>query len=145
MEWFVLALLPRSRNRLVELDSRCRFVDWLLERGQSVNDCNEQKECDLKGNERRRGFRKKSTSLVTIFGDDDSHSEMNWHRLMTVVVVLPDPFRGMGARRNYAVTQQSGHTPRSGPQIENRERGAKDRFAKGFRSTTVEEEMIEVL
>ena len=44
-------------NRLVELDSRCRFVDWLLERWQSVNDCNEQKECDLKGNERRRGFR----------------------------------------------------------------------------------------
>ena len=30
-------------------------------------------------------------------------------------VVLPDPFRGMGARRNSAETQQSGHTPRSGP------------------------------
>ena len=59
VEWFVLALLPRSRNRLVELDSRCRFVDWLLERWQSVNDCNEQKECDLKGNERSRGFRSK--------------------------------------------------------------------------------------
>ena len=26
---------------------------------------------------------KKSTSLVTIFSDDDSHSEINWHRLMT--------------------------------------------------------------
>ena len=39
---------------------------------------------------------KKSTSLVTIFGDDDSHSEINWHRLMTVVVVLPDPFEGWG-------------------------------------------------
>ena len=57
VEWFVLTLLPWSRNRLVELDSRCRFVDWLLEKWQSVNDCNEQKECDLKGNERRRGFR----------------------------------------------------------------------------------------
>ena len=32
-----------------------------------------------------------------------------------VVVALPDPFRGMGARRNSAETQQSGHTPRSGP------------------------------
>ena len=32
-----------------------------------------------------------------------------------VVVVLPDPFRGMGARRNSAETQQSGHAPRSGP------------------------------
>ena len=60
-------------------------------------------------------------------------------------MVLPDPFRGMGARRNSAETQQSGHTPRSGLKIENRERGAKDRFAKGFRSRTVEEEMIEFL
>ena len=39
---------------------------------------------------------KKSTSLVTIFGDDDSHSEINWHRLMTVVVVLPAPSEGWG-------------------------------------------------
>ena len=46
---------------------------------------------------------KKSTSLVTIFGDDDSHSEINWHRLMTVVVVLPDPFRG---RPNSRATPQ---------------------------------------
>ena len=37
------------------------------------------------------------------------------HKLVVVVVVLPDPFRGMGARRNSAETQQSGHTPRSGP------------------------------
>ena len=44
-----LRFCQRSRNRLVELNSRCRFVDWLLERWQSVNDCNEQKECDLKG------------------------------------------------------------------------------------------------
>ena len=35
--------------------------------------------------------------------------------MVVVVVVLPDPFRGMGARRNSAETQQSGHTPRSGP------------------------------
>ena len=40
---FFLALLPRSRNRLVELDSRCRFVDWLLERWQSVNDATNKK------------------------------------------------------------------------------------------------------
>ena len=64
---------------------------------------------------------------------------------VVVVVVLPDPFRVIGARRNSAETQQSGHTPRSGPKIENRQRGAKDRFAKGIRSRTVEEEMIEVL
>jgi len=34
-----------------------------------------------------------------------------------MVVVLPDPFRGMGVRRNSTVTQQSGHTPRSGPEV----------------------------
>ena len=34
---------------------------------------------------------------------------------LVVVVVLPDPFRGMGARRNSAETQLSGYTPRSGP------------------------------
>ena len=34
---------------------------------------------------------------------------------VVVVAVLPDPFRGMGAWRNSAKTQQSGHNPRSGP------------------------------
>ena len=56
---------------------------------------------------------KKSTSLVTIFGDDDSHSEINWHRLMTVVVVLPDPFRGMGAREELRGDPTVGPHPRS--------------------------------
>jgi len=36
-----------------------------------------------------------------------------------VVVVLPDPFRGMGAWRNSTETQQSGHAPRSGPEVKN--------------------------
>ena len=35
--------------------------------------------------------------------------------VLVVVVVLSDPFRGMGAWRNSAETQQSCHTPRSGP------------------------------
>jgi len=34
---------------------------------------------------------------------------------LVVVVVLSDPFRGMGAWSNSTETQQSGHTPRSGP------------------------------
>jgi len=34
-----------------------------------------------------------------------------------VVVVLPDPFRGMGAWRNSTETQQSGHALRSGPEV----------------------------
>jgi len=34
-----------------------------------------------------------------------------------VVVVLPDTFRRMGASRNSTETQQSGHAPRSGPEV----------------------------
>ena len=35
----------------------------------------------------------------------------------SMVVVLPYSFRGMGAQRNSAETQQSGYTPRSGPKV----------------------------
>jgi len=34
-----------------------------------------------------------------------------------VVVVLPDPFQETGAQRNSTETQQSGHAPRSGPEV----------------------------
>jgi len=37
--------------------------------------------------------------------------------LFPVVVQLPALFRRMGAQRNSAKTQQSGHTPRSGPEV----------------------------
>jgi len=40
-------------------------------------------------------------------------------RLNVVVVVLPDPFRGMGAWRNSMETQQSGYAPRSEPEVKN--------------------------
>jgi len=36
---------------------------------------------------------------------------------LIVVVVLPDPFREMGAWKNSTDTQQSGHVPRSGPGV----------------------------
>jgi len=39
--------------------------------------------------------------------------------LINMVVVLPDPFRGMGAWRNSSETQQSGYTRRSGPEVKN--------------------------
>jgi len=38
---------------------------------------------------------------------------------LLVVVVLPDPFRRMGAWRNSTETQQSSHAPRSGPEVKN--------------------------
>ena len=45
------------------------------------------------------------------------------------VVVLPDPFREMGAQRDYAETQESGHPPKSGPEGKNRDWRSKDRFS----------------
>jgi len=45
--------------------------------------------------------------------------EYRWRYQYLVVVVLPDPFQGMGAWRNSTETQQSGHSPRSGPEVKN--------------------------
>jgi len=42
------------------------------------------------------------------------------------VVVLLDPFRGMGAWRNSTETQQSGHASRSGQKVKNGRNSAKD-------------------
>jgi len=45
---------------------------------------------------------------------------------MMVVVVLPDPFRGIEAWRNTTETQQSGHASRFGPEVKNGKSSAKD-------------------
>jgi len=42
------------------------------------------------------------------------------------MVVLLDPFRGMGAWRNSTETHQSGHAPRSRPEVKNGRSSAKD-------------------
>jgi len=39
--------------------------------------------------------------------------------ILMVVVMLPDPFRGLRAWRNSAETQQLGHAPSSGPEVKN--------------------------
>jgi len=36
-----------------------------------------------------------------------------------MVVVLPDPFQGMGAWKNSTETQQSSYAPRSEPEVKN--------------------------
>jgi len=59
-------------------------------------------------------------------------------------VVLPDPFRGMGAWRNSTETQQSGHAPKSGPEVKNGE-SAKDSAPERFRCGTVKEEVSHIL
>jgi len=58
-----------------------------------------------------------------------------------VVVVLPDPFQGMGAWRNSTETQQSGHAPRPGPEVKNGRNSAKDGAPERLRCGTIQEEV----
>jgi len=60
-----------------------------------------------------------------------------------VVVVLPDPFRGMG-RRETTETQQSGHVPRSGPEVKNGRSGADDGAPERLECGTVKEEVSQI-
>jgi len=65
--------------------------------------------------------------------------------LRVVVVVLPDPFRGMGAWRNSTETQQLGHAPRNGPEVKNGRSGAKDGAPERLECRTVKEEVSQIL
>jgi len=56
-----------------------------------------------------------------------------------VVVVLSDPFRGIGAWRNCAEIQPSGHAPRFGPEIKNGRSSAKDGTPERLRCGTLQE------
>jgi len=51
----------------------------------------------------------------------------------------------MRARRNSVETQQSGHTPRSGPEVKNGRRSAKDGAPERFGCGTVKEEVSQIL
>jgi len=62
-----------------------------------------------------------------------------------MVVVLSDPFRGMGAWRNSTETQQLGHTPKSGPEVKNGRSGAEDGAPDGLGCGTVKEEVSQIL
>jgi len=62
-----------------------------------------------------------------------------------VVVVLPDPFRGMGVQRNSTETQQSGHAPRSGSEVKNGKSGAEDGAPERTGWETVKEEVSQIL
>jgi len=57
------------------------------------------------------------------------------------VVVLPDPFRGMGAWRNSTETQQSSHALRSEPEVKNGRSSAKDGAPERLRCRTIQEEV----
>jgi len=62
-----------------------------------------------------------------------------------VVVVLPDPFGGMGAWRNSTETQQLGHASRSEPEVKNGRSGAKDSATERLGCETVKEEVSQIL
>jgi len=62
-----------------------------------------------------------------------------------MVVVIPDSFREMGAWRNSAETQQSGHAPRSGPEVKNGRSSAKDGSPERLGCGTVKDELSHIL
>jgi len=66
-------------------------------------------------------------------------------KLVVVVVVLFDPFRGMGACRNSTETQRSGHFPRSEPEVKNGRSGVEDGAPKRLGCGTVKEEVSQIL
>jgi len=58
-----------------------------------------------------------------------------------VVVVLPDPFRGMGAWRNSTETQQTGHAVRFRLEVKNGRSGAEDGAPERRGCGTIHEEV----
>jgi len=62
-----------------------------------------------------------------------------------VMVVLPDPFQGMGAWKNSTETQHLGHAPRSGPEVKNGRSSAKDGTPERLRCGTIQEEVSYIL
>jgi len=61
------------------------------------------------------------------------------------MVVLFNPFRGMGAHRNSLEAQQSGHAPRSRPEIKDGRNSAKDGAPKRLRCGTILKEVSKIL
>jgi len=57
------------------------------------------------------------------------------------LVVLPDPFREMGARRNFTETQQLGYAPRFRLEIKNGRSSAKDGALERLRCETIQNEV----
>jgi len=88
--------------------------------------------------------------MAEIGPEQDSESKIwrltgvGFEVLILVVVVLTDPFRGIGAWRNSAKTQQSGHLTRSGPEVKNG-RSAEDGAPERLWCGTVKEEVSHIL
>jgi len=65
--------------------------------------------------------------------------------MVVVVVMLPDPFRRMGAWRNSTETQRSVHAPRSGPEVKNGRSSAEDGTQERLGCESVKEEVSQIL
>jgi len=85
------------------------------------------------------------------FPEDESMEKLNWDdstnlirsklcKRYQVVVVLPDPFRGMRMWRNSTETQQSGDFPRFGPEVKNGS-SAKDGALERLKCGTIQKEV----
>ena len=61
---------------------------------------------------------------------------------LLLLLLLPDPFQGMGAWRK---TMEPGNSPGSGPEVVKRQRVAKERAAQRVRSWRVQNEIRGVL
>ena len=64
---------------------------------------------------------------------------------LLLLLLLPDPFRGMGAWRKTIEPQKLGNSPGSGPEVVVRQKIAKERTAQRVRSWIVQNEMRGVL
>ena len=62
-----------------------------------------------------------------------------------MLLLLPDPFRGMGACQKTMEPQKLGNSPGPEPEIVERQRVAKERAAQRVRSWAVQNEMRDVL
>ena len=58
-----------------------------------------------------------------------------------MLLLIPDPFRGMGAWQKIIKPQKPGNSPGPGPQVIERQRVAKQRVAQRVRSSTVQNEI----
>ena len=94
-------------------------------------------------------FQKKVKKLVNIDAPNQSNT-IYINRIIFIsdvvpLLLLPDPFRGMTTWRLTMEPQKPGNSPRSGPEVAQRQRVAKERAAKRACSWTVQNEMKGVL
>ena len=61
------------------------------------------------------------------------------------MLLLPDPFRGMGASRKTMEPQKLSNSPGPGPEVVKRQRIAKERAAQRIRSWTAQNEIRGIL